>query len=449
MADLPLPNPFSWSIMSQIGNLNNLRKQTLENKYAPLDKAIKAQNALSYGSRQGNIGMFLRSLSQMPVEERQAYLADPTNRANYMKMLEDFRAGINSTTGGGNLLSPEYVRSFGIGDNSEDNPLYNLGRFFYNSVTGNNNTPSNPISRVNQEYGQQNKMSNQELKDFVNDRTGSADDNTESIEASNTPNKTVKIAGQDMQVVPLAGTGAPPNNQQTTQQNNKQDEDNNTPKELTKEERGLLRSQEITNNKTVGTKIKNRADSAIAFDDFLKKHRDKIAKVFRDAYKYSGIYGRGKNWMEKFKSNQPEEYKNYLVAKRSLTPIMSNGVRFLEDMGVSHDAQQDAKQQIASGLDALDTSPETAVKIFNEHMDAMEDLTDGVLNAAEPAFPGVRRRLHNLPRRKGEYIPKESDNTNSSSIPKGRMKVISPEGIEGHISTNKWQEAEKAGYKRA
>lgn len=88
----------------------------LENKYLPLETAIKAQNALSYGGRLGNTGMYLRAISEMPAAERQVYLANPDNRKNYLNMLEQFRTGVNSP-GVANVLTPEYIKSFGIGSN--------------------------------------------------------------------------------------------------------------------------------------------------------------------------------------------------------------------------------------------------------------------------------------------------------------------------------------------
>lgn len=412
----------------------NQQKQKLENKYIPLDKAIKAQNAMSYSNRMGNIGLFLRGISQMPVAERQAYLSDPANRQNYMTMLEQFKSGINNPNASGNILTPEYMKQFNFDqqDSGSANPFMKMMQYFMGQKGGNamaqppqqgqfQAPPQAPMQQgqgmmpqgMPQEFGAVNQASPQEVANIAQ-------------------------FGNQAQA-----PGAAP------QQAQPEMEDENIPvsPSISPQERATLNAQMRANNQNIGPQLKNRADAAIAFDKFLQLHKKEIQTVFKDAFKYSQLYGRGKNWLDKFKTNQPEEYANYIKAKNSLTPLMANGIRFLEAMGVSHDSQEDSKRQVASALDALDISPETALKVFNSHMNALADVSEGVMQSAEPAYPGVRRKLAGVPYHKGDFI-KPSPKGTKPVAPKGRILVRSSDGKMGSIPESQWEEAKKAGYKR-
>lgn len=187
------------------------------------------------------------------------------------------------------------------------------------------------------------------------------------------------------------------------------------PKSVTQKEAPTLNSQLLLNNKMIGKQLQNRSEAALAFEKFLLDGRPEIAKIFSDAFKYNALYGRSKNWLEKFSINQPEEYANYLVAKNSVQQLIGNGIRFLEAMGVSAEAQREANKLTAI-LDDIGASPESAQKAFNKSMSLLSKVSDGVINSSEPAHKGVRRRLAGLPELKGNYINDQILNSGSSSI---------------------------------
>src|SRR5690349_13864609 len=328
----------------------NQEKQRLENKFAPLDRGIKLQNALSYGNRMGNIGLFLRGISQMPAAERQAYLADPANRQNYLTMLEQFRGGINNPQASGNVLTPEFLQQFGLGAQQQ--------------------TPSNPIAKLISYFtgAQQNAMHPEALPangmPFQQSAMPLALNQGQEFGESNqaTPEEVEKIANQ-------GNRSAEQSNKPAIEEASQQE----TTPQLTQNQRSTLNAQMRANNQNISSEMKTRADATIAFEKFLQLHRNEIGKVFNDAFKYSQIYGRAKNWLDKFKRNQPKEYANFIKAKNSLVPLMSNGLRRLEAMGISHEAQEDAKNQIAAAINSIDISPQTAREVFNSHMKALAD----------------------------------------------------------------------------
>jgi len=328
--------------------------RNIANKFVPLDKAIKAQNALAYGGKQGGIATFLRGISQLPVAERQIYLSDPENRKNYMNMLEQYRQGNNSSSGG-NILTPELLSQFGLGggQSGQNNPnsLLNMGS------GGGEQGNSNPMQ-------QPPEMGNQD-QDF----------------------------------------GSPPE-QQAPSQNVEQDIPV-SPK-VKPEKRQLYSAQLLANNHMAGGQLKARADSAIAFEKTMHLLQPQIQKVLSDAAKYSGTYGRGKGWLDKFKQDQPEEYANFISARDSLIPLIANGVRFVENMGQSAEAQREANNLVIP-LQQLDVAPKTALKVFNNSMKYLDNVTQGVLDSAEPLHPGVRRKLAGVPQRNGDYIQMPSE----------------------------------------
>jgi len=51
--NLPLPNPFSWSIPAKMQELNEVQKGTLENRYSPMSKMAQAASQLAYARLMG------------------------------------------------------------------------------------------------------------------------------------------------------------------------------------------------------------------------------------------------------------------------------------------------------------------------------------------------------------------------------------------------------------
>lgn len=416
-----------------MGKLNELEKSRLENRFKPLETAIKAQNALAYSGKQGGINTFLKSFAQLPVDERQAYLSNPGNRANYMKMLEDYRLGINSPTGGStNVLSPEYVKDqLGGGENlitSAINAVRNL--------TSGNNANNAPVNQMNnspipqgQEFGENNRATDEEVAEIAQNGNGS-DKPTPTNPIQNTNDKEKYIAPNGEEI----GTITPDS------------ELYGVP--LSEKKRDLLTSQLRTNNKGIAKDLQNRADNGIAFESYLQEARPKIARMMADAAKYQGVYGRGKGWLDALKANQPEEYANYIAYKNSIIPILANGVRFLEKMGISHEAQEEAAKLVTE-LDQLALTPETSMKVFNKTIESLYDLSEGVLKAAEPAHPGVRRQLAGVKHFQGDYVAIPQSGKSAPKAPAGRMNVIDKEGRSGTIPESSWSAAQAQGYRKA
>jgi hypothetical protein len=357
-------------IANALKKLNEVTKGKIENKYAPLTTAIKAQNALSYNSRTGNLGMFLRSIAQMPVAERQAYLADPANRKNYMKMMEEFRSGINSPSSSGNILSPEFLSSFGFG-----------------------NAPSNPLSTANIPQGQSNNaFSSQPAPQQSNAQQGGDSSYGSYVPPPSSGN-----------LQPLDNVSSP-EDATSNEMPAATEPSSSQVRPLSAEERGVVASQQQSNAMTAGKVQSARADGAATMDKYLMDNQHMFSQAINDAIKYQGIYGRGKNWLDKFKQAQPEEYANYQFVKKSLLDNVGNQIRFMEHMGAT-DTQSAKAHDMIAALDKLDQSPETSRKVINKSIDSLMKLSSAIYDVAEPRYPGTHRKLFGIPELKGDYIP--------------------------------------------
>lgn len=98
-----------------------INKLQNENKYAPLEMAIKAQNSLNYSSRTNDISNYLRSISEMPDAIRTNYLSQPENRSFYHNMIQQFQQGISNNDQNKNLISPELLQSSGFSNQQKQN----------------------------------------------------------------------------------------------------------------------------------------------------------------------------------------------------------------------------------------------------------------------------------------------------------------------------------------
>ena len=112
---LKLANQFYPQVtQANIGNtLASTGKTQAETKYMPLDYAIRAQNALTSTNRFGNLGMYLRTIHEMPVAERTAYLADPSNRAQFDAIQNEFLRSSNQQNQN-SLLNDKFMGQFGM-----------------------------------------------------------------------------------------------------------------------------------------------------------------------------------------------------------------------------------------------------------------------------------------------------------------------------------------------
>lgn len=432
-------------------------KGRLENKYLPLNTAIKAQNALSYSNRMGNIGLFLRGIAQMPAAERQAYLADPNNRKNYLGMLDQFKSGINNPAASGNILTPEFMSQFGFGQQPQkyDNPFLNLMDHVFGSKQ--DETQGQP-SNVFQQPQQQNSFSGGQDFGAVNEATPKEIQNK-----INSYNQQQSVPQQDDEEIPLSPTLSQNEYYDSMQQKNKQLIDDQygpnieLSKPLSQAERDTLSSQMISNNQAAGKIQAQRADGAATMDKWLLDNRGKYIKAINDYVKYSSLYGKGKKFLDGLRADQPEAYANYKFVTESLNPSTGNQIKFMEHMGATN-SQLDEAKNIGLSMDQALMSPDTLRKVINKNIDSLLALSKSVTNVAEPRFKGVRKRLYEIPTLKGDYIPtpeklNKSRSASSDDIfsPKklkpGYIFVYNKDGQLGQIPKSQQNEAQKQGYR--
>lgn len=436
--NLPLTAvPDESGIVSAMRNVNALTQENLKNKLMPLETAIKLQNSLTYSGKSGASNVFLKNFMALPVAERQAWLAIPGNREKFMGNLENARSGNSSGMNNGNSVAPKMMQELNGDQSSSGNPFQSLIPDWLKSRDQIKNNKQNSYNYDDQDFGKRNEASDELISDIASNGNGKYNsEGQQQFQVSDQPQldsnngTSLKDIGR---IVPEVGTAVEP-------------EQISFEKPLTTKDRDSLGAQMRVNDKNVTGKTKTRAEGGIALESLFHDLKPTIQKYVNDSAKYSGVYGRGEHWLDKFKANQPEEYQNFMQLRNSIIPLLSNGVIQVEGMSISPSSREEAHRMFDS-FNKIDTAPETAVKSFNESVKSLFKVTNGVLKVAEPVYPGARRKLAGVPELKGDYVTFEG-NEYDRNAPSGRIEVISPAGKRGHIPESQWEEANKEGYRR-
>lgn len=402
--DLPLPSVIpdaqpggtAFNVFQHIMNVSNaLKKGQIENQLAPLESAVKAQNALSYGNRTGNIGLFLRGIAQMPAKERQAYLADPRNRSQYMNMLDQFKSSMNNPLSSGQIITPELLNRSGLGGNSNGNENGNAMNSIPEAM---NQSPSNAFNDSNPMPEQLSRNNNALNEDPNQTDYNIASDNQQ-------PSIDIMKAASMASTEPMAST----------------DQDLIPAPKISQNDRALLNAQMRDNENQSGSVQSNRAKGAATLDRFLMDNRPEFKKVFSDAVKYSQFYGKGKKLLDGLKKNQPEEYANLIFFQKKLRNDVANQIKFQEKMGATNTQLEHAADMLGA-VDDMFTSPDTAMRVMNKSISSMFKLSDAIYNVAETAHPGVYKKLFQIPTLKGDYIPQSM---REEGTPKSSRDIMS------------------------
>lgn len=439
---LPLP-----SVLSNVGpggrfftdynavtqaNLEN-QKNALANQFSPLSEAIKAQNALSYGSRMGNLNQFFKAFAEMPVAERQAYLADQKQRAQYMDMIRQFQSGINNPQMNNNVLTPDFLKQFNFSGGQQPGFGGILGAIM-NAIGNKQPQPANALLDQGAPQTPANAIYNPPAMPEQQSVPVAPISNKQAIDTAN------KAAG-----TPPQGNAA--NQPMATISDDPYQNGYTDPKQSdvifpqpirNQDERGAYASQMMSNNQAIGKVQAARADGADTFDKFVIDNRPLITKQINDAFHYQGIYGRGKNWLDKLKHNQPQAYANYKAAS-AIIENLANQIKFMEHMASSNEQRESAREMVTA-LDQLDQSPETAARILNTNMRTLMQLSKTIRSVAEPRYPGARARLFNIGDLKGDYI--NSNILNQPASGSVELTELPAEALKGPKEFNAWMSSQ-------
>lgn len=411
----------------------NLLAAQLKNQFTPLDMAIRAQNALVYNNRFGNIGMYLRSIGEMPVNQRSAYLAEPENYNFYNNMLEQFKYGMKNPQSQGNILSPEYVASFGIGT-----PNQNSLPSAYNNLPGMQNAlRSLPIGAAQSALG------------GVSAAMGAPPPPTQ---LTISPEQAQKLAQapQNMWNAAQAARAAQP-------------EETAVPE---RDQQRLAYVQNLVNQKAVPPSLRERLSNVISMESWLLQNKDEYVRQIENSSEYFGPTGKLKYWRDVMTGRNQDKIKDYNVLSESIIPELTSLNNRVGKLGAT-DKQREESRGIVSQILNWQLRPGEALKAFNDQLNMVRTVGNSVLDANEPLFKGVNKKLYKFNLEKQNYIPDEvirrveqkangtykspaqsSRNSGQLRPPPGKI-LVEFNGRKGYMPANNWKpELEKEGYRR-
>lgn len=335
-------------------------------KYKGLESLISATNATRNSGRFGEMYNLSRALSQMPAATRDSWIAEHQDEYTSMvNTLADKSMQAQENQGQG-LLQQQMAKMFGSGT-----PNQQTQGGLAQTLPQNNGMPQTP------------------------------------------PGMPLKgnFMEQMNQLLKGEATLGEPENPLMNKQQQPLGQNPNTPfsNKPVDKENAVLATKMSANNRNITAAMKNRVDSAITFDKWIEDNKEVYAPRIENALKYSGIKGRGKQYVDKFiKSESPESYQDLKWFRRSFVPNAINQVKMMERMGAT-DSQREEMQGMIDSVADLDLDPKSAKKIVNELFATMQDISRSVVAAGEPLYPGVRRKLAGLSEKsEGNYLDSKS-----------------------------------------
>lgn len=376
---------------------SEINARDTQTKFTPLKFAIEAENATKGNSRYDDAQKFMRSLGEMPADQRKVWFADKDNYNYYLQMQEIFKSGIgNQKQNGGNILTPGFLQQFGLGGGMQP-PQQGMPQ----------NT-SQPLSQGG--IGSPMPQMAPQTQGNMAPEQGLAQPMSAPQEAPQ--QMAIPQKGQ----VNIPGVGmvdAPPSQGQEQQQAGQVNisdsiAPNAEPPPLTSKERTFLNTQNSANKAQVGAKMWNRAMGAVGLELFVQQNKDVFAPRIENATRYAGVMGKGQKAIDQLKKETPEAYKDYLWVTQDFIPNLSNNVRIMEGLANTNE-QTDLLNDMNKSFLRWDVDPKTAVKYINMGMDMFSRQGRSILDAAQPVAPGVLERLNGIKsvEKSGNYVGKQ------------------------------------------
>ena len=385
-----------------------------EAKFAPLKMAIDAGNQQRLNSRFGPSFDLARTLSQMDPSQKDTWISN--NQAAYNQMLADIGNSVKTGNSSLGILNPNFVNKFIPGAIS----------------TTSANVPQN---------GQSPAVS------------GPAQDQSVD-QSSDMPARNIMTSSQQMPSVDQNATSGAPSQSQLPSDDHLYDHISNAiksgnfsstaPGQFTAGNNDQINQMKLmaqfnANRKSTTAPMNNRADNAAALESLLLNNRDKFSRAIQSATKYSGLIGQGQKGLQKLGQQSPQALQDYYWVQNSFIPNVANGVKLMEKMGAT-DQQRDELHGLVGQLNNWALNPKAAANSFNRNLETIQDVSDGVFNAAEPFTKGIYRQLHQIPRLNEPYVKSSSPVSSTPTSSTRVVQVITPDGSKWPVRADKLQE---------
>lgn len=425
-----------------------------ETQFIPLKYAIQAENAIRNNTRFGGSYQYLKSVADMPADQKAIWMANPENYAQYQAEIQNLHSSMANTQAQGgtsNLITPALLKRVGLESLSQD--IIGAAPATGVVVSGNKGGLAAPLN--------------------ANQGGLPAQQNGAPPVVVNVPNQMTPITPQASQMMQQGGMAAPfpgmtpmggppvmppqggmtpmgappimpPQPQQAPPQAAPQAQAPQVPRApsnalpantpplsqgaaaiaakdgvspveanevandaknptLTNEQRQQLGFQMVANKKTVGQVVTNRALGAVTFEKVIGDNQDRFAPAFENSAKYAGLLGAGKLTLDQFRKEHPQEYADYIWVTNDLIPNFGQNIRVMEGLA-STDKQREALAEMYKSALSWKSDPRMAVKNINRTIDLFKSQAKAAMAAAQPVYPGVLEKLYGLKDSKADYI---------------------------------------------
>jgi hypothetical protein len=232
---------------------------------------------------------------------------------------------------------------------------------------------------------------------------------------------------------PVAGKAFQENVNQTDQNN--QTNQNNPNTDMSDSDALKYGLQDSANKQATTGQTRQRAEAAVTYEQWLDKNREKYSKAIRTSAKYAGWAGKGQEYLDKLSGSNPDDYNDLVWLKTSFVPNAINQVRRLEGLSSSNKQRQELHETLGA-LQRFDLDPENALKAFNSQLNTTREISDAVINTAEPRFKGVMRRMAGIKPINGDYVLSDQGVKPSANAKPDKVNILN--GKEYHQIGKQW-----------
>ncbi|NHJ41452.1 MAG: hypothetical protein FK731_15585, partial [Asgard group archaeon] len=158
------------------------------------------------------------------------------------------------------------------------------------------------------------------------------------------------------------------------------------------------------NEKAVVPQMNRRAQNAVQLEKWSMQNRDEMAPMVNQALEYAGAKGKGQRYFDSWLNKNPDATSSWDWYNTTFTTSLSNAIRLMEGMGATDQQKKELQGMIMQANNIL-SNPKRAGMAINKMMNTFSEITDSVLQAAEPLNKGVYRKVYDLPPPfKGDYL---------------------------------------------
>ena len=425
-----------------------------ETQFIPLKYAIQAENAIRNNSRFGGSYQYLKSVADLPADQKAIWMANPDNYAQYQAEIQNLHASManNQAQGGSSsLITPALLKRVGLESLSQD--IVGAAPSTGVVVSGNKGGLAAPLNANQGGLPAQQNGAPPVVVNMPNQMTPITPQASQFMQQGGMaaplpgmtpmgappmmppqggmtpmgapplmPPQPQQVAPQAQpqqpaaQVPPAAGNALPANtpplskgaadvaakDNVSPQEANQVANDAKNPA-LTNEQRQQLGFQMVANKKTVGQVVTNRALGAVTFEKIIGDNQDRFAPAFENSAKYAGLLGAGKLTLDQFRKEHPQEYADYIWVTNDLIPNFGQNIRVMEGLA-STDKQREALAEMYKSALSWKSDPKMAVKNINRTIDLFKSQAKAAMSTAQPVYPGVLEKLYGLKESNADYV---------------------------------------------